>query len=42
VRAVSAESTDQLPYKLGTRVVSIQTRGVELPYGQMRRLEIAD
>lgn len=42
VRAVSAESTDQLPYKLGTRVVSVQTRGVELPYGQMRRLEIAD
>jgi putative ABC transport system permease protein len=42
VRAVSAESTDQLPYKLGTRVVSIQTRGVELPYGQMRRLEIGD
>ena len=42
VRAVSAESTDQLAYKLGTRVVSIQTRGVELPYGQMRRLEIAD
>ncbi len=42
VRAVSAESTDQLPYKLGSRVVSIQTRGVELPYGQMRRLEIAD
>ena len=42
VRAVSAESTDQLPYKRGTRVVSIQTRGVELPYGQMRRLEIED
>ena len=42
VRAVSAESTDQLPYKLGTRVVSIQTRGVELPYGQMRKLDIAD
>ncbi|HEU5336301.1 MAG TPA: ABC transporter permease [Terriglobales bacterium] len=42
VRAVSAESTDQLPYKLGTRVVSVQTRGVELPYGQMRRLEIED
>jgi putative ABC transport system permease protein len=42
VRAVSAESTDQLAYKLGTRVVSIQTRGVELPYGQMRRLEIGD
>jgi putative ABC transport system permease protein len=42
VRAVSAESTDQMPYKVGTRVVSIQTRGVELPYGQMRRLEIED
>src|SRR5438045_1204615 len=40
VRAVSAESTEQLPYKLGTRVVSIQTRGVEMPYGQMRKLGI--
>ncbi len=38
LRAVSAESSDQLGLKLGTRVVSITVRGVELPYGQMRRI----
>src|SRR6266568_5922233 len=37
VRAVSAESADQMGYKVGSRVVSLTTRGVELPYGQMRR-----
>ena len=42
VRAVSAESCSSFGYKIGTRVVSIQTRGVELPYGQMRKLELAD
>jgi putative ABC transport system permease protein len=42
VRAVSAESCSSFGYKIGTRVVSIQTRGVELPYGQMRKLEIDD
>ncbi len=38
LRAVSAESTDELGLKLHTRVVSITVRGVELPYGQMRRI----
>ena len=42
VRAVSAESTSDFGYKVGTRVVSIQTRGVELPYGQMRKLDLED
>ncbi|HEY1463180.1 MAG TPA: ABC transporter permease [Terriglobales bacterium] len=42
VRAVSAESDFSFGYKVGTRVVSIQTRGVELPYGQMRNLGLAD
>jgi putative ABC transport system permease protein len=42
VRAVSAESTSSFGYKVGTRVVSIQTRGVELPYGQMRKLVVED
>jgi len=42
VRAVSAESTSSFGYKVGTRVVSIQTRGVELPYGQMRKLVLED
>ncbi|HZE26258.1 MAG TPA: ABC transporter permease [Terriglobales bacterium] len=40
VRAVSAESCSDFGYKIGTRVVSIQTRGVELPYGQMRKLDL--
>jgi putative ABC transport system permease protein len=42
VRAVSAESCSSFGYKIGTRVVSIQTRGVELPYGQMRKLDVED
>ncbi|HKE28083.1 MAG TPA: ABC transporter permease, partial [Bryobacteraceae bacterium] len=40
IRAVSAESDSSFGYKVATRVVSIQTRGVELPYGQMRKLDI--
>src|ERR1700704_3755100 len=42
VRAVSAEIDRDLPFKLGTRVVSIQVRGVEMPYGQMRKLTLED
>jgi putative ABC transport system permease protein len=42
VRAVSAESDFSFGYKVGTRVVSIQTRGVELSYGQMRNLALED
>jgi putative ABC transport system permease protein len=38
-RAVSAESSSDFGIKLGTRVVSITVRGVELPYGQMRRCD---
>ena len=42
VRAVSAEINRDFGYKAGTRIVSITTRGVELPYGAMRRLDIGD
>jgi putative ABC transport system permease protein len=42
VRAVSGEIDRDLGYKIGTRVVSIMTRGVDLPYGQMRKLDLAD
>jgi putative ABC transport system permease protein len=37
-RAVSAESNNGFGIKHGTRVVSLTVRGVELPYGQMRRV----
>src|SRR5215471_1351735 len=42
VRAVSAEVDRTFGYKVGTRVVSMNTRGVELPYGEMRRIDIED
>jgi putative ABC transport system permease protein len=42
VRAVSPEIDRDLPFKLGTRVVSLNVRGVELPYGQMRKLTLED
>ena len=38
IRNVSAESCSDFGFKIGTRVVSLTTRGVELPYGTMRRL----
>ena len=40
VKAVSAEIDRDFAYKVGPRVVSISTRGVEMPYGEMRRLDL--
>jgi putative ABC transport system permease protein len=42
VRAVSGEIDRDFGVKLGTRVVTVPVRGVELPYGQMRKLTLAD
>jgi len=42
IRAVSAESKGDFGFKAGTRVVSIQTRGVEYPYASMRKIVAAD
>jgi putative ABC transport system permease protein len=42
VRAVSGEIDRDLGFKSGTRVVSILVRAVDIPYGQMRKLELAD
>src|SRR5882724_4974765 len=42
VRAVSGEIDRDFGFKVGTRVVSVGVRGVELPYGQMRNLAIDD
>ncbi len=38
IRAVSAESVSTFGFKVGTRVVSIQTRGIEAPYPAMRNI----
>ena len=40
IKRVSAESVDNFGFKVGTRVVSIQTRGIEAGYDQMRNLRI--
>ena len=42
IRAVSAESVTDFGFKAGTRIVSIQTRGVEYPYAAMRKIQAAD
>src|ERR1700727_347046 len=42
VRAVSGEIDRDFGFKLGTRVVTVPVRGGELPYGQMRKLTLAD
>src|SRR6266536_5287616 len=42
VRAVSAEIDRDFGYQVGTRVVSLNTRGVEVQYPQMRKLELEE
>jgi putative ABC transport system permease protein len=42
IRQVSAESTRDFGFKTGTRVVSIQTRGIEFPYASMRKIQAAE
>jgi putative ABC transport system permease protein len=42
IRAVSGEIDRDFGFKIGTRVVSVQVRGVDMPYGQMRKLDLAD
>ena len=39
-RLVSAEWDDGFGFKYGTRVISVSTKGVQYPYGEMRKLEI--
>lgn len=42
IKAVSAESVSDFGFKTGTRVVSIQTRGIEVPYPAMRKLVVEE
>jgi|SRR5579859_765565 len=42
LKAVSAETDNTLGYKFGDRVISITTKGIEYPYGAMRRLDIEE
>jgi putative ABC transport system permease protein len=40
--AVSGEVDDGLGYKYNNKVVSVQTKAIQYPYGRMRKLDIAD
>jgi len=42
VRLVSAEWDDHFGYKYGDRVVTVSTKAVQYPYGEMRKLNIAE
>ncbi|MFZ0950818.1 MAG: ABC transporter permease [Candidatus Sulfotelmatobacter sp.] len=42
VRLVSAEWDDPFAYKYGDKVISVQTKAVQYPYREMRKLNIAE
>ena len=42
LKAVSAETDDGFSFKYGAKVVNIQSKAVDFPYGGMRRLNIAE
>src|ERR1700722_14117947 len=42
LKAVSAETDDGFSFKYGSKVVNIQSKAVDLPYGSMRKLNVAE
>jgi putative ABC transport system permease protein len=42
VRFVSAERDEVLPFKFNTKVISVQSKGIQFPYAEMRRLAVAN
>jgi putative ABC transport system permease protein len=40
IRGVSGELDRRLPFKVGTRVVTFNVRAIDLPYAQMRSLDV--
>jgi putative ABC transport system permease protein len=42
VRLVSAEWDDPFGYKYGDKVISVQSKAVQYPYGEMRKLKVAE
>ncbi|GGG84026.1 ABC transporter permease [Edaphobacter dinghuensis] len=40
LRAVSSETDDTFSFKYGSKVVNIQSKAIEYPYGEMRRLKV--
>jgi putative ABC transport system permease protein len=42
VRLISAEWDDGVAYKYGDKVISVQSKAIQYPYGEMRKLNIAE
>ena len=42
LKGVSAETDNTIGYKYGTKVISITTKAIELPYGEMRNLHVEE
>ena len=42
LKAVSSESDDAFSFKYGSKVVNIQSKAIEYPYGGMRRLNVSE
>lgn len=42
LKAVSSESDDGFSFKYGPKVVNIQSKAIDLPYGGMRKLNVAE
>ncbi|HUD65379.1 MAG TPA: ABC transporter permease [Candidatus Sulfotelmatobacter sp.] len=42
VRLVSAEWDDGVAYKYGDKVITVQSKAIQYPYGEMRKLNIAE
>jgi putative ABC transport system permease protein len=42
VKSVSAEYDDTMGFKRGNRVVSVNVKAIQFPYGEMRRLEVGE
>src|SRR5580692_113074 len=42
LKAVSSEVDDGFSFKYGAKVVNIQSKAIEFPYGGMRKLDVAE
>src|SRR4051812_10960127 len=42
VKNVSAENDDIYTYKYGNRVITVSTKAIQFPYGEMRRLNVSE
>ena len=42
MRFVSEERDETFPYKYNTKVISVQSKGIQYPYAEMRKLGVGE